>query len=92
MHYRALNDGAAGAVVATRMYRSIASGTLSSTCRMLPHDSKAFDQRARRCGTVRAVFTSAARLLLERAAGPRFLRPVIFDGGLKWDDPVGACW
>ena len=53
---------------------------------MVPHDSEYFDRMVGRCGGFRAVFRSAARLLLERAANTEFLTPVRIDGQLKWID------
>ncbi|HWN69204.1 MAG TPA: hypothetical protein VNM90_16305 [Haliangium sp.] len=48
-----------------------------------------FDILIKRCGVVRAVLRSSARLLLERAATPAYLRPVRLDGRLLWLDLPG---
>lgn len=89
--YRAQNEPRPRAVVATSVYRDILGKTLFSRCKMWPHDSAAFDLLARRCGIVRATFRSAARLLLERAAHPAFLQPLIRDRQLRWLDEPRLC-
>jgi hypothetical protein len=90
--YRMAARGPAAApAAATRVYRSFLARSLYSRCRMWPSDSRWFDARAQRCGAAGTTFRAAARLYLEAAAGPRFLRPVLHDGRLLWLDPPGAC-
>jgi hypothetical protein len=55
---------------------------------MVPHDSAFYDMLVKRCGGLRAVFQSAARLLLERSANSDFLTPVRIGGSLRWLDPI----
>jgi hypothetical protein len=79
-------------VVATSIYRDLLSRSLFARCRMVPTDSHYFDARARRCGGLSAAIDGAARLYLESAATPRFLRPLRLDGRLRWLDLPGlAC-
>ena len=77
----------------TSVYRGVLARSMYSDCRMRPSDSVAYAERLRRCGITRAVFTAAARLLLERAATPAYLRPVRHDGKLRWMDlpAPGTC-
>ena len=77
----------------TWVYRHLLGKSLYARCRMVPTDSEAFDQRARRCGALAAAVLGAARLLLETAATPAVLHPVRLDGRLRWLDLVedGPC-
>jgi hypothetical protein len=81
----------AAATVATRAYRSLLARSLFSRCRMLPGDSELYDLRAHRCGTVAAVYLAGARLLLEVAASPAVLPPVVHDGRVRWFHAPDAC-
>jgi len=74
------------AVATTQIYRSLIAPTLGSKCRMWPNDSRYFDLVAPGCGPVRATVRAMARLLIERAASPRFLWPVTYRGQLVWFD------
>lgn len=78
-----------GPAVSTSVYRNVIAKSMYSQCRMVPHDSEYFDRLAKRCGSLRAVFRSAARLLLERAASTDYLVPVRLGGALHWLDPIG---
>lgn len=82
--YRLALRGASPPVVATSVYRGLLAQSLFSRCRMVPSDSRLYDLRARRCGTVTTVMTSAARLFLETSASPRFLRATVVDGRVGW--------
>lgn len=75
--------------VTTSAYRDVLAKSIFSRCRMVPSDSAMFDVLLKRCGVVRAVLRSSARLLLERAATPAYLRPVRLHGRLQWLDPPG---
>ncbi|MCG8419917.1 MAG: hypothetical protein MJE77_18450 [Proteobacteria bacterium] len=75
-----------GSGVVTATYRNILARSLFSRCQMVPSDSQMFDLRVKRCGTLRTVVGSIARLFLERAATGRYLRPVRFEGRLRWLD------
>jgi putative component of membrane protein insertase Oxa1/YidC/SpoIIIJ protein YidD len=75
--------------VTTSAYRDVLAKSIFSRCRMVPSDSEMFDVLMKRCGVVRAVLRSSARLLLERAATPAYLRPVRLHGRLQWLDPPG---
>jgi hypothetical protein len=90
--YRLELVGAAPAAsVSTSIYRQFLGHSLFSACRMVPSDSHMFDARARRCGALQAAVRGIARLFLERAATPDYLRPVRLDGRLRWldlPDPV----
>jgi len=70
----------------TAFYRSVLARSLSTDCRMVPSDSRAYQAAIDRCGITRAVIRGAARLLLERAASPVFLQPVRLDGRIRWID------
>lgn len=76
----------AGPAVTTSAYRDVLAKSIFSRCRMVPSDSEMFDILLKRCGVVRAVLRSSARLLLERAATPAYLRPVRLGGRLHWID------
>jgi hypothetical protein len=76
--------------VATSVYRDVLARSLYARCEMVPTDSEMFDHRARACGAVRAAVLGIARLFLERATTPRFLRPVRFDNRLRWLDLPAA--
>ena len=78
-----------GPAVTTSAYRDVLAKSIFSRCRMVPSDSEMFDILLRRCGVVRAVLRSSARLLLERAATPAYLRPVRLGGRLHWLDLPG---
>jgi hypothetical protein len=80
---------AAGPAVTTSAYRDVLAKSIFSRCRMVPSDSEMFDILLKRCGVVRAVLRSSARLLLERAATPAYLRPVRLGGRLHWLDLPG---
>jgi hypothetical protein len=82
-------SSSAGPAVTTSAYRDVLSKSIFSRCRMVPSDSEMFDILLRRCGVVRAVMRSSARLLLERAATPAYLRPVRLGGRLHWIDLPG---
>ena len=92
LHYRSWGQGGVThhrhkpAAVSTSLYRDVIGKSLYSECKMLPHDSEYFDRLAKRCGGLRAVFRSAARLLLERGASTEYLTPVRLEGKLKWID------
>ena len=58
---------------------------------MVPSDSRLFDLRAGRCGELRSVYLGAARLLLEASASPRTLRPVVWEGQVRFFDLPDAC-
>jgi hypothetical protein len=75
--------------VTTSAYRDVLSKSIYSRCRMVPTDSEMFDILLKRCGVVRAVLRSSARLFLERAATPAYLRPVRIEGHLRWLDLPG---
>lgn len=83
-HYRSLR-GSAPAVASTRVYRMVAA-TLSSRCEMWPNDSRYLDEVAARCPARVGLYRSLSRLFVERAASPRFLRPVRVGGALRWVD------
>ena len=91
--YRLAVRGVASPAAATRVYRSFLARSLFSRCRMLPSDSRLFDLRAADCGAAVATYLGAARLYLEVAADPRFLRPAVHDGRLAWFDLAspGSC-
>lgn len=90
LHYRAWRMRQPPAVT-TRLYRALVAPTLGSTCRMWPNDSTYFDLVAPPCGPLRATMRAMARLLVERAAAPRFLWPVSYRGRLVWfDEPERA--
>ena len=75
---------------ATWIYRNVVGRSLFSRCRMLPSDSEAFNLRARACGPLRAVILGTSRLLLEEAAHPTFMTPMIAEGRVRWlDIPSG---
>jgi hypothetical protein len=78
-----------GPAVTTSAYRDVLAKSIFSRCRMVPSDSEMFDILLKRCGVVRAVLRSSARLLLERAATPAYLRPVRLGGRLHWIDLPG---
>jgi hypothetical protein len=77
----------------TSAYRALARNALGSRCRMFPTDSEVYDRRARRCGAVTAAVRGFSRVLLEVAATPEVLRPVVIDGRMRWLDlpPDGEC-
>jgi hypothetical protein len=79
----------AAPAVTTSAYRDILAKSIFSRCRMVPSDSEMFDILLKRCGVVRSVMRSSARLLLERAATPAYLRPVRLEGHLRWLDLPG---
>jgi hypothetical protein len=87
LHYRQARDGAGRAGVATRAYRTIVARTLATHCRMWPSDSRHLDQNAPRCGPTRSIAMAVARLIVERAAAPRFLPALLHQGKLVWLDP-----
>ena len=90
--YRELRDTQDGrALVTTRLYRGLVGRAIYSDCHMVPHDSAAFDQRLARCNAVSAVMVSFSRLLLEAAATPAFLTPIVRGGHVRWLDPVTSC-
>jgi hypothetical protein len=74
------------AETSTRTYRALARNALGSRCRMFPSDSELYDRRARRCGAATAAVLGVSRLLLEVAAGPDLLHPVLIDGRVRWLD------
>ncbi len=82
------HSGASSVAVSTSVYRNLLAKSMYSECRMVPHDSAYFDVLVKRCGGLKAVFLSAARLLLERAANSDFLIPVRMGGSLRWLDPI----
>src|ERR1043165_3089010 len=71
---------------ATDVYRAIGSKSLAvkSRCKMVPTDSEMFATRTPSCGGVRAWYWGVSRVLLERAGSPRFARPILLDGRLRW--------
>lgn len=88
VQYRiARRDGAAPArVLATSVYRDGLRGSLYAQCAMAPTDSVGFDWVARRCGTPRAVFWGASRVLRERAASPTFFEVTRLEGRVRYVD------
>lgn len=91
--YRLALRGGAPPVVATSVYRGLLAQSLFSRCRMLPTDSRFYDLRARRCGSIVTAVTSVARLFLETSASPRYLRATVIDGRIGWVHlpPVSGC-
>jgi hypothetical protein len=91
--YRLALRGAAPPVVATSIYRGLLAQSLFSRCRMIPTDSRFYDLRARRCGSLVTAVTSAARLFLETSASPRYLRATVIEGRVGWVHlpPVSGC-
>lgn len=81
------------AQTSTSAYRALSRNALGSSCRMFPTDSEVYDRRARRCGAVTAAVGGVSRLLLEVAASPELLRPVVVEGRMRWLDlpPDGEC-
>jgi hypothetical protein len=75
--------------ITTSAYRDVLAKSIFSRCQMVPSDSEMFDILLKRCGVVRAVLRSSARLFLERAATPAYLRPVRLEGRLQWLDLPG---
>jgi len=84
---RIAREGHAPPATSTRAYRGLAARAIGSRCRMFPSDSEAYDARARRCGPVPAAALGASRLLLEVAASPDYLAPVVVGGRVLWLDP-----
>lgn len=91
--YRLAARGAVEPAGATRVYRAVLARGLFSRCRMWPNDSRLYDLRAEDCGGWWTAQLAVARLLLEVAASPEVLRPVVVDGEVRWFDlpPAGSC-
>lgn len=87
--YRLASLGSGSPATATTIYRDLLALTLFSRCRMVPSDSEAFDIRLNRCGPLLAAALASARLYLEVAGRPEFLRPLVMDGRLRWMDLPG---
>jgi hypothetical protein len=87
--YHRRTGGAAPAAV--RVYRTLAARSLGSACALIPSDSEAYALRSRRCSAPANLVRAVARLLLERAASPRFLRPAVYEGRLRWVDASDSC-
>jgi hypothetical protein len=81
------------ASTATSVYRAVGARSLGvkSRCKMVPTDSEMFASRTRDCGATRAWYWGVSRVLLERGASRKFMRPIELDGRLRWIDLAEPC-